>query len=140
MNQYTFLYTLPQWFIFSAIIIITYGWVEQKKPFRIIGLVIFILLGLFAVYAVVEGYFSGNEFLTPNEIISEELEEELIEEIPFQTQLLPAYWSFMVSAVLAIPAIYFDWKNKKPTHLFIVLAGLVSLFGFFIIVGALRML
>ena len=101
MNQYTFLYTLPQWFIFSAIIIITYGWVEQKKPFRIIGLVIFILLGLFAVYAVVEGYFSGNEFLTPNEIISEELEEELIEEIPFQTQLLPAYWSFMVSAVLA---------------------------------------
>ena len=140
MNQYTFLYTLPQWFIFSAIIIITYGWVEQKKPFRIIGLVIFILLGLFAVYAVVEGYFSGNEFLTPNEIISEELEEELIEEIPFQTQLLPAYWSFMVSAVLAIPAIYFDWKNKKPTHLFIILAGLVSLFGFFIIVGALRML
>ena len=140
MNQDTFLYTLPQWFIFLAIIIITYGWVEQKKPFRIIGLVIFILLGLFAVYAVVEGYFSGNEFLTPNEIISEELEEELIEEIPFQTQLLPAYWSFMVSAVLAIPAIYFDWKNKKPTHLFIVLAGLVSLFGFFIIVGALRML
>lgn len=140
MNQDTFLYTLPQWFIFSAIIMIVYGWVEQKKPFRIIGLVIFILLGLFAIYAIVEGYFLGNEFLTPDEIVSKELGEEVIEKIPFQAQLLPAYWSFIVTAVIAIPAIYFDWGNRKPARLFLVLTGLISLFGFFIIVGALRML
>lgn len=140
MNQDTFLYTLPQWFIFASLIVIAYGWVEDKKVFRIIGSVGFILLGIFALYAISSGYFLSSEFLTPEEIISEELEELFIEDIPFLAQIFPAYLSFLVSAVLAFPAIYFDWKNKKPTRLFIILAGLVSLFGFFIIVGALRTL
>ena len=140
MNQDTFLYTLPQWFIFASLIVIAYGWVEDKKVFRIIGSAGFILLGIFALYAISSGYFLASEFLTPEEIISEELEEEFFEDIPFLAQIFPAYLSFLVSAILAFPAIYFDWKNKKPTRLFIVLAGLVSLFGFFIIVGALRML
>lgn len=137
MNQDAFLYTLPQWFIFASLIVIAYGWIENNKIFRIIGSIGFILLGIFAVYAISRGYFLASEFLTPKEIISEELEEEFIEEVPFMVQLLTAYRSFVVSAILAIPAIYFDWKNIKPTRLFIVLAGLVSLFGFFVIVGAL---
>ena len=140
MNQDTFLYTLPQWFIFASLIVIAYGWVEDKKNFRIIGSVGFILLGIFALYAISGGYFLASEFLTPEEIISEELEEKFIDDIPFLAQIFPAYISFLVSGILAFPAIYFDWKNKKPTRLFIVLAGLVSLFGFFIIVGALRSL
>ncbi len=138
MNQDTFIYTLPQWFIFSAIIAIVYGWVEHKKVFRVVGSVILILLGVFAVYTISAGYFAASEFLTPEELVSREMEEEVAEEIPFQARLLPAYLSFIVSAVLAFPAIYFDWKEKKPTRLFIILAGLVSLFGFFGIVGALK--
>ena len=82
--------------------------------------------------------FSASEFLTPEEIMSEELDENIISEIPFEAKLLPAYWSFIVSGILAIPGIYFDWKERKPKRLFMLLSGLVSLFGFFIIVGELR--
>ena len=140
MNQNVLIYTLPQWFVFSAIAVIAYGWVEQKKVFRIIGSLIFVLLGIFAVYSIFVGYFSANEFLTPEEILHEELDNEVIDELPFQARLLPAYKSFIISAILALPAIYFDWKDKKPKRLFIVLAGLVALFGFFVIAGELKML
>ncbi len=140
MNQETLIYTLPQWFIFSALVVIAYGWVEQKKIFRIIGSIIFILLGIFSLYAITSGYFAASKFLTPDEIISEEMEEEILDKVPFQAKLLPAYWSFIVSAILAIPAIYFDWMEKKPTRLFIVLTGLVSLFGFFTVIGAIEYL
>jgi hypothetical protein len=138
MGNNVFLYTLPQWFIFSSLLVIVYGWVEKKKPFRIIGLLIMIALGIFAVYAISKGYFLSSQFLTPEEIINEEIDGELIDEIPFEGMLLPAYWSFVLSGVLAIPAVFLDWKDKKPNRLLMVIAGLVSLFGFFIIVGALK--
>lgn len=138
MYQDTIIYTLPQWFIFASILVTVYGWVENKKYFRIIGSVVMLLLGVFAVWAIAKGYFSASQFLTPDEIISEELEEEIIEEMPFQAQLFPAYLSFIVSAVLSLPAIYFDWKDKKPNRLFYILAGMVALLGFFIIIGALK--
>lgn len=140
MSQDTILYTLPQWLVFGAIIGIAYGWVERKKIFRVIGTSFFILLGLFALYAIYGGYFSASEFLTPEEIMNEELDEDIISEMPFQAKLLPAYWSFIVSGILAIPGIWFDWKERKPKRLFTLLSGLVSLFGFFIIVGELRAL
>lgn len=136
----TFLYTLPQWFIFSAIFVTVYGWIENKKVFRIIGAVLFIILGIYALIILKGDYFSANNFLTPDEIAREELDDEIINEIPFQASLFPAYLSFIFSAVLAIPAIYFDFKNKKKYQVFILLAGLVALLGFFIIVGALKSL
>ncbi len=139
MND-TLLYTLPQWFIFAGVIVVTYGWVEDKKPFRIIGALIFVLLGIYSLIILSGDYFAANEFLTPEEIASEELDGEIIDEIPFQAKLFPAYLSFIVAAVLALPAFFLDLKNSKKYRWFIVLAGLVSLFGFFIIVGALRML
>lgn len=139
MND-TILYTLPQWFIFAAIFVVTYGWVEDKKAFRVIGALIFVLLGVYSVMIFLGGYFAAGEFLTPEEIASEELNDEIIDEIPFRAKLLPAYWSFVLSAILAIPAILLDFKNSKKYRWFIVLAGLVSLFGFFIIVDALKTL
>jgi predicted membrane channel-forming protein YqfA (hemolysin III family) len=139
MNQDIFIYTLPQWFVFAALIIIAYGWVEKKKNFRLIGTAIFILLGIFAVYSIYAGYFAANEFLTPDEIMDEELEEENLTEIPFHVRLLPAYWSFVLSGFMAIPALYFDWKEKRPKRLFLILSVLAALFGFFIIVGELKM-
>jgi len=140
MNQDIFIYTLPQWFIFSSVIVTAYGWIERKKNFRLIGSAILILLGIFAGWAIAQGYFSANHFLTPDEVISEELEEDVIEEMPFQAQLLPAYVSFIVAAVLSIPALFLDWKDKKPNRLFYILAGLAALLGFFIIAGALKMM
>lgn len=139
MNE-TLLYTLPQWFIFAAIFVVVYGWMEDKKPFRIIGAAIFMLLGIFSLFVIFGDYLAAGKFLTPNEIASEELADGIVDEVPFQVKLLPAYLSFIVSAILAIPAIIFDIKNKKVYRWFIISAGLVSLFGFFIIVGILKYL
>lgn len=138
MNQDTILYTLPQWFVFAAITASVYGWVEKKKTFKLIGPVIITLLGLFSVYAIYSGYFAANEFLTPGEIMNEELEEDSIPKIPFQMKLLPAYWIFIVSGIVAIPAFIFEWKEKKLRNLFTILTGLIALLGFFIIVGAIQ--
>jgi uncharacterized membrane protein YqjE len=68
----------------------------------------------------------------------EELNDEIINEAPIEAQLLPAYLSFIGSAVLALVALVLDWLNKKQYRLFTVLAGLVALLGFFIVVGAVR--
>jgi len=140
MNQDTILYTLPQWFVFAGIIASVYGWVEKKKMFRMIGPLIFILLGLYAGFAIASGYFSAYDYLTPAEIMNEELEQETFEDLPLQAKILPAYWIFIVSGIVAIPAFIFEWKEKKLRNLFMILTGLTALFGFFIIVGELRML
>jgi len=139
MNN-TLLYTLPQWFIFAAIFVSVYGWMEKKKAFRIIGALIFVLLGIYSLFIIAGGYLAGGEFLTPDEVADQELNDDTIEEIPFQAKLLPAYLSFVVSAVLVIPAIFLDLKNNKKYQWFLILAGLVSLFGFFVIVGVLQYL
>ncbi len=138
MNENVFLYTLPQWFIFSALLVIIYGWIEKKKPFKIIGLVILIALAIFSVYAIMKGYFDSHNFLTPNEVINEEIEGELTEEIPFEGMIFPAYWSFILAGIFAVPSLFFEIRNKKPARLFIVITGLVALLGFFIIVDALK--
>jgi hypothetical protein len=117
-----------------------YGWIEHKKAFRIIGASILVLLGIYSLFIITGDYLAAGKFLTPDEITSQELTDETIDEIPFLGQLLPAYISFVVSAVLAIPAIFLDIKNKKSYQWFIIFAGLVSLFGFFVIVGVLKYL
>lgn len=138
MNQDSILYTLPQWFVFSAIVSIVYGWVEKKKIFRLIGPLLFFLLGLFAAFSIYNGSFSVNDFLTPQEIVNEEFEDETFDEVPFLMRLLPAYWSFIIAAILAIPAFYFEWKEKKHKNIITILTGLCALFGFFIIVSTLQ--
>lgn len=139
MND-TFLYTLPQWFIFAAVFVVVYGWMEDKKAFRIIGASILVILGIFSLFVIFGDYLAAGKFLTPNEIASEELADGVVDEVPFQAKLLPAYLSFILSAILAIPAIVLDIKNKKLYRWFIISAGLVSLFGFFVIVGILKYL
>lgn len=134
------MYTLPQWFIFAAVFVVVYGWVEGKKAFRLIGTSIFVLLGIYSVIILSGDYFAAAQFLTPEEIAAEELDDEILNEVPFQAKLLPAYWSFVVAALLAVPAFILDLKDKKRFKLFVILASVVSLFGFFIIVGALRAL
>lgn len=140
MNQDTILYTIPQWFVFAGIIASVYGWVEHKKTFRLLGPVIFFLLGIFSLYSIFIGSFSVSDFLTPSEIVNEEMEEETMEDLPFVAQLLPAYFAFLFSGLLAIPAFFLEWKNRKGKNLLIILTALAGLMGFFIIVGALRSL
>jgi hypothetical protein len=140
MNQNVFLYTLPQWFIFASIIVTVYGWIEKKKHFRIIGMLILAALGIYAAWAISRGYFLSSKFLTPEELYMEEIEGELTEQIPFEGMLASAYWSFVACGILAIPALFFDWKNKQPNRFFIILASLTALFGFFVTVGALKLL
>ena len=139
MNE-TFLYTLPQWFIFAAVFVAVYGWMEDKKPFRVIGAAILVLLGIFSLFVIFGDSLAAGKFLTPGEIASQELGDDVMVDVPFQAKLLPAYISFVLSAVLAIPAIALDIKNKKSYRWFILSAGFVSLFGFFVIVGILKYL
>ena len=139
MND-TLLYTLPQWFIFAGIFVMVYGWVEHKKPFRIIGSAIFVLLGFYALFVLAGDSFAANEFLTLDEIASEELDDEITDEIPFQAKLIPAYWSFVCAAAVAVFSIFFDLKGNQKYRWFIVASGLIALFGFFIIIGAVKSL
>lgn len=139
MND-TLLYTLPQWFVFAAIFVTVYGWVEQKKPFRIIGMSVFVALGIFSMYVISGDYLIAAKYLTPDEIANQEIFEDTVEEIPFMGKLLPAYLSFIISGVLAVPAIFLDIRNKKSYPWIAIITGLVSLLGFFIIVGVLRYL
>ena len=136
----TFLYTFPQWLVFAGIFVTVYGWIENKRPFRIIGILLFILLGAFALFSISGDYFAGKEFLTTEEIASEEIDEEILNEIPFQAQLLPAYWSFFIAGIIAIPAMILELRNKSAYRILIVISGLIALFGFFIIAGALKAL
>lgn len=132
------LYTYPQWFVFAALFMVIYGWVENKKVFRLIGLSLFILLGIFSLVLILGDYLSAGNYLSPEEIAAEELDDEILNEIPLQAKLLPGYWSFIVASVLAIPALILDWTDKKRSRLFIVLTALVALLGFFIIVGTVK--
>lgn len=140
MNQDILLYTFPQWFVFAAIIASVYGWVEHKKIFKLLGPAIFFLLGLFAILALQGNFFSSYEFLTPEEIISEEMEDELSAEVPFTVMLFPAYIAFVLSGLLSIPAFILELKSRKGKNLLLILTALTGLLGFFIIVGALRSL
>ena len=128
MSQNIFLYTLPQWFVLVSFILIGYGWAEKKKHFRLVGMFVLIALGVYAVWAIGHGYFSR-----------EGIESELIEP-SFEGMLFPAYWSFVISGVLAFPALFLDWKNKRPSWFFMVLAALAALLGFLVIVGVLKSL
>lgn len=139
MND-TLLYTLPQWFVFAAIFVTVYGWVEQKKTFRIIGMAVFIALGIFSLYIITGDFLVAANYLTPEEIANQEIYEETTEEIPFMGKLLPAYLAFIISGILAIPAIFLDIRNKKSYPWIAIITGLVSLLGFFIIVGVIKYL
>ncbi|MFA7490209.1 MAG: hypothetical protein WCY58_05570 [Mariniphaga sp.] len=138
MNQDILLYTLPQWLIFAGFIAYVYGRVEQKKIFRLVGTVLFFLLGFFALYSMLSGRFSSFSLLTPEEIIHEEMGEEVMEELPFTAQILPAYIAFLFSGLLSVPTLFLEWKNRKGRNILFIFTGLIGLLGFFIIVGALR--
>jgi hypothetical protein len=139
MNQ-VFLYTFPQWIVFAGLFMVVYGWVESKKVFRMTGNGIFILLGIFALVVIFGDYLAAGKFLSPEEVVSEQIDNEILNEIPLEAKLLPAYWSFLVASIFAVLALLLDWKDKKYARLIMVLTGLIALSGFFFIVGALRSL
>ena len=143
----SFLYTIPQWIIFTGIVAIVYGWVEQKRPFRIIGTSILIILGLYSLYVILAGYLAAHSYFTPYEALMGELEEQdmltdddlLYIDVPLQIKLFPAYISFLITAAIAIPALIFElMKNKKLFRIFIVISILIALVGFFIIVDTIK--
>jgi len=137
MNE-VFLYTFPQWIVFAALFVIIYGWVEGKKVFRLTGDGIFILLGIFALVVLLGDHLAAAHYLSPEEVAREELDEVITNEIPIQARLLPAYWSFLFTGLLAIPTLILDWTDKKLARTMMVVTGLLALLGFFVVVAALR--
>ncbi|WP_167605591.1 hypothetical protein [Maribellus sediminis] len=138
MNQ-VFLYTFPQWIVFAALFVIVYGWVEQKKVFRLTGEAMFILLGIFALIVLLGDFLAAGNFLTPEEVVAEELNDEILNEVPIEAKLFPAYLGFLIAGIMAIPTFLLEWKNHKRASTLVVITSVVALLGFFIIVGALRM-
>ena len=138
MENDIFLYTLPQWFVFAGVIASVYGWVEKKRAFRMVGPMIFFLLGLFSSWVLLKGYLSAFALLTPEEVVTEQMEEAVFEDIPFHVRLYPAYILFLVSGITAIPSFISEWMNGKRKGVFMIITSLIGLMGFFIIVGALR--
>lgn len=133
-----FLYTFPQWIVFAALFVIIYGWVESKKVFRLTGEGIFMLLGIFALVVLLGDHLAAAHYLSPEEVASEELDEIITNEVPIEAMLLPAYWCFLATGILAVPTLIFEWKNKKIARTLAVITGLIALLGFFIVVSALR--
>ncbi|PIF05389.1 MAG: hypothetical protein CSA36_06975 [Draconibacterium sp.] len=134
----TWLFTLPQWIIFVGIVALIYGWAENKKPFRLVGIVSLIVLGIYALYVLLGNMFVAGSFLTPNEVATEKLTEGLPQKTPEQVKLFFAYLCFLIALVAALPALFFELKNRKTARIFIVVAALAALFGFFIIVDSLK--
>ena len=130
MSQ-AFLYTFPQWIVFAALFMVVYGWVENKKVFRLIGEVLFILLGIFAAVVIFGDYLAAGNYLTPEEIAAEQINDEILNEVPMEARLLPAYLSFLVAGILAIPTSLLIWKQHKRANWLIVITALVALLGFF---------
>jgi hypothetical protein len=138
MGSGTFLYTVPQWIIFAAVISIVYGWIEAKQVFKLIGLGILFLLGILSVYLISQDYFAYSQYLSPEEVLSEQMEEPYLGGLPIEAKILPAFWIFVAGSVLSIPAFILEWKNKKGAKLMAIITGLIVLAGFFIIVGSIR--
>ncbi len=134
----TLLYTFPQWLVFAGLFMVIYGWVENKKPFRLIGISLFVVLGIFSAVVVFGDHLAAGQYLTPEEVAAELIDGEILNEVPMEARILPAYLSFLLASVLAIPAFFLDLKDKKFRKLLTVLTGAIALIGFFIIVGALR--
>ncbi len=138
MEHDIFLYTLPQWLVFVGVIASVYGWVEKKKAFRMVGPVLFFLLGLFSLWVILKGYFSAFALLTPEEVVTEQMEEIIYEDIPFAARLFPAYILFIISGIIAVPSLILEWMNRRRKGILMIVTSLIGLMGFFIIVGALR--
>ncbi len=134
----TLIYTLPQWFIFAAVFGVTYGWIEKKRTFRVIGAIVFVLLGIFSLFILSGDFFTPEQHVVHTEISNNIIDKKSGNNIPFQAKLLPAYLSFVLSAVLALVAIFFDLRKSKKYRWFIIFAGLTALYGFFAIAGALK--
>lgn len=140
MNPGQFIYTLPQWIVFAGITAYIYGTAESKHTFRITGLILFIVLGIYSIWALQSEYFSSHRFLTPEEIINNELEEVLPADIPFPAKIFPAYLLFLISGVMSIAALIFELKDYKRKMALAIVAAMPALLGFFIITGSLRSL
>jgi hypothetical protein len=132
------LYTVPQWFVFAGVVSSIYGWIEHKQVFRLLGPVFFLLLSFFSLWALLNGSFASVEFLSPEEMVNEDMEERVVGQVPMQVQLFPAYLSFLISGFLAVPAVIAEWRGHKSRLWFIITTALAGLFGFFIIVGSLK--
>ena len=131
------LYTLPQYAIFAGITVIIYGWAEGKEVFERIGLVLFVLLGFFAVYILSSGVLIPDRYLTPGEAaIPEEFLTE--EDISVEGKLIPVYWGLILSGLLALAAFLMKLLGRKKARLVMVIAGAVAIGMFFMILAAIK--
>lgn len=130
--EHVYLYTFPQYFIFLALLIFVYGWVEKKQWYRIIGMSLITILGLFALFALLK-LFPASVLKESNDIV-EDAEAQLL----FWAKLKTAYFSFVAAALSSVPTIWLERKQSRKRHFFTAATALMALFGFFIIVSSLK--
>ena len=132
--SYLFL-TAPQWLIFVSLVAIIYGWIEQKRIFWQIGCVSLFLLGLFALYAILNGLVAPDLYVAEDELQIENID---LTELPRELHLIPIYWSLVLNGLLSFITLVL-MKSKTTWYKWMTVGTmLVSLGIFFMLFDALK--
>lgn len=135
ISNFTIL-TIPQWFIFAAVTVIIYGWMEHKKSFGLIGSAVFVLLAVFTGWAILSGMLVPESFIEAAGTIDEEI-MLAPDEIPIEGRMLPFYWGITINGLIAVAAFVTEWRNMKAAKalkITICIIGLLMFFGMMSIV------
>ena len=129
--QNSILYTIPQWGIFLGIAAIIYAWIEKKRTIGMLGNGFLILLGIYALYAILT-QLVGIE-INMSEVTTEEILS--IDDLPLENKLLPIYWGLVATGFIALISLILEFLKKKASRIFTVLAGVLGLALFFMVYG-----
>ena len=129
------LLTIPQWIIFVSIVVIFYGWIENKKVFWEIGAFSLVLLGAFALYALLSKLVSPDIFISEDELNQEVLD---MSEIPRALHMVPIYWGLTLNGILSLITFISEMKKNKHYKWLTVVTILFCLAIFFMLLNALN--
>lgn len=110
--------TSSQWVLFLAIGLIIYFWIEKKNWIQQLGQLVFLLLGIFALWVI-----ASNQLIVP-EVSSDS-------PVPVEVKTLTFFWGLVVTGLIGMFAIIAGLKHpawSKKANLFIVSIGMALFF------------
>lgn len=136
ISNFTIL-TIPQWFIFAAVTVIIYGWVERKKSFGLVGLAILVLLAVFTGWAIFSGMLVPESFIEAVGTIDEEI-MLAPDEIPVEGRMLPFYWGITINGLIALVAFVAEWRDMKAAKTLKIIVCVIAILMFFGMMSVVR--
>lgn len=139
MDLFNIYYMFPLWISFLSIISLIISIVERKIILRYVGIALSIVVGIFALYVI------SAQHLVPGAEVSQRIIEERMLQNPkprdIETAtLIPAYWMFIVSMVLAIAAIFLRKIKMRKMQFLLYFIALINILGFFFVSQAIQKL